>query len=442
MAPTTTREAVHASTGSDHAPQGAQVDLPGAPLAADSHAAAPQGTQPAERGYRPAMVGLLGAMAALGAVTVDMYLPSLPAVAADLGTTAAAAQLTITGVLIGAALGQLIVGPLSDRYGRRRPALAGIALHVVASLLCVVAPTIGMLVGLRVVQGVGNAAATITAMALIRDRMSGAPAARVISRLMLVIGVAPLFAPTVGGLIAGVAGWRAVFLALAVFGLVLGAAVWRWLPETLPPSRRATAGLRGALGGYRSLLRDRTFVAMAVIPGLSMGALISYVSGSPFVLQGEHGLTAQQFALVFAVNGVGLVVGAQVNAGLLKRHTPVGILRVALPLAVAAAVSLLVIAASGFADVVGILAPLFVILFLLGFIMGNASATALSRHGERAGTAAAVIGATQAGVAGLVSPLVGVLGGDAVAMATVMLGALATALVVFSVVTRAGRRTV
>ncbi len=440
MAPTTTREAVRASAGSDHAPEGAQVDLRGAALAGDSAPAAHQGSEPTEQGYRPAMVGLLGAMAALGAVTVDMYLPSLPAVAVDLGTTAAAAQLTITGVLIGAALGQLIVGPLSDRYGRRRPALAGIALHVVASLLCVMAPTIGMLVGLRVLQGVGNAAATITAMALIRDRMSGGPAARVISRLMLVIGVAPLFAPTVGGMIAGVAGWRAVFLALALFGIVLWVAVWRWLPETLPPSRRASSGLRGALGGYRSLLRDRTFAALAVIPGLGMGALISYVSGSPFVLQGQHGLTAQQFALVFAVNGVGLVAGAQVNAALLARRTPVGILRVALPLSVAAAAALLVIAAAEVADVRVLLAPLFVILFLLGFIMGNASATALSRHGERAGTAAAVIGATQAGVAGLVSPLVGVLGGDAVAMAIVMLGALATALVVFTAVTRAGRR--
>lgn len=425
--------------GADEAPTGARVHLPGDPATIDvaPPATSERGSSP--QGFRPAAVGLLGAMAALGAVTVDMYLPSLPAVAADLGTTAAAAQLTITGVLIGAALGQLIVGPLSDRYGRRRPALAGIALHVVASLLCVVAPTIGMLIALRVVQGVGNAAATITAMALIRDRMSGAPAARVISRLMLVIGVAPLFAPTVGGLIAGVAGWRAVFLALAIFGIVLGAAVWRWLPETLPPARRATAGLRGAIGGYRWLLRDRTFVALAVIPGLGMGALISYVAGSPFVLQGEYGLTAHQFALVFAVNGVGLVVGSQINAALLHRRSPVGILRVALPLTVAVAAAQLVIAVIGTAGVLGTLAPLFLILFLLGFIMGNASATALSRHGERAGTAAAVIGATQAGVAGVVSPLVGLLGGDAVAMSAVMLGTLTAALVVFTAVTRMSR---
>jgi DHA1 family bicyclomycin/chloramphenicol resistance-like MFS transporter len=386
------------------------------------------------------MVGLLGTMAALAAVTVDMYLPSLPTVAADLGTSAARVQWTISGVLLGAALGQLIIGPISDRYGRRRPALAGITLHVVASVLCIFAPTIGLLIGLRVAQGVGNAAATITAMAVIRDRLSGGPAARVISRLMLVIGVAPLLAPTLGGLIAGAAGWRAVFAVLAAFGVILGFAVWRWLPETLPAQRRTAAGPREAARGYRSLLADRQFLALAVIPGLGMGALISYVVGSPFVLQEGFGLTAQQFALVFAVNGLGLVVGSQVNAALLRRITPLRILRVALPLAVAAAVVLLGLAAAEVGGVLGIVLPLWVMLFLLGFVMGNASAVALTRRGDRAGTAAAVIGATQAGVAGLVSSLVGLLGGGSMAMATVIVGSLTTALLVLVGSTAASRR--
>jgi MFS transporter, DHA1 family, multidrug resistance protein len=396
----------------------------------------------APRPFRPAFVGLLGAMAALGAVTVDMYLPSLPTVAADLGTSDAAVALTISGVLLGAALGQLLVGPMSDRFGRRRPALAGIALHVVASLLCVVAPTIGVLIALRVVQGVGNAAATITAMAVIRDRLTGGPAARVISRLMLVIGVAPLFAPTVGGLIAGVAGWRAVFAVLAAFGLGLAVVVWRWLPETLPLERRTAAGLGGALRGYRSLLVDRQFLALALIPGLAMGALISYVAGSPFVLQVGFGLTAPQFSLVFAVNGLGLVLGSQVNAAIVHRVEPIRIVRVALPLALVAAVVLLGLAVTGLGGVLGILAPLWVILFLLGFIMGNASAIALSRRGERAGTAAAVIGAAQAGVAGLVSPLVGILGGDAVALGVAILGSVLTATLVLAIATPAYRHAV
>lgn len=443
MAPTTTCEGTDqsASTGPGPAEEVRPVDMPSTTVDATAEPA-PQ-ADPARTSsvaFRPAMVGLLGSMTALGAVTVDMYLPSLPTVAADLGTTTAGVQLTISGVLLGAALGQLIMGPLSDRFGRRRPALAGIALHVVASLLCIIAPTIGLLIGLRVVQGFGNAAAGITAMAVIRDRLTGGPAARVISRLMLVIGVAPLFAPTLGGLIAGAAGWRAVFAVLALFGVVLWIAVWRWLPETLSADRRATAGPREAVRGYRSLLGDRQFLALAVIPGLGMGALISYVLGSPFVLQEDFGLTAQQFALVFAVNGMALVIGAQVNAALLRRYTPIDILRVALPSVVTVALVLLAFAATGAGGVLGILAPLWLMLFLLGFIMGNASAIALSRRGDRAGTAAAVIGATQAGVAGLVSSMVGLLGGGAVAMASVIVMSLTTALLVLLGATLANRR--
>ena len=443
MAPTTTCEGTDqsASTGPGPAEEVRPVDMPSTTVDATA-APAPQAdpARTSSAAFRPAMVGLLGSMTALGAVTVDMYLPSLPTVAADLGTTTAGVQLTISGVLLGAALGQLIMGPLSDRFGRRRPALAGIALHVVASLLCIIAPTIGLFIGLRVVQGFGNAAAGITAMAVIRDRLTGGPAARVISRLMLVIGVAPLFAPTLGGLIAGAAGWRAVFAVLALFGVVLWIAVWRWLPETLSQDRRATAGPREAVRGYRSLLGDRQFLSLAVIPGLGMGALISYVLGSPFVLQEDFGLTAQQFALVFAFNGMALVIGAQVNAALLRWYTPIDILRVALPSVVTVALVLLAFAATGAGGVLGILAPLWLMLFLLGFIMGNASAIALSRRGDRAGTAAAVIGATQAGVAGLVSSMVGLLGGGAVAMASVIVMSLTTALLVLLGATLANRR--
>lgn len=388
----------------------------------------------------PQFVALMGAMAALGAMTVDMYLPSLPDVAADLGTSDAAAQFTISGVLIGAALGQIVVGPLSDRFGRRRPALIGLAVHVVASLLCMIVPAIGPLILLRMLQGVGNSAAGITAMAVIRDRLTGGPAARVLSRLMLVIGLAPLLAPTIGGLIAGAAGWRAVFGVLAALGLALAVVVWRFLPETLPPERRATEGLGGALRGYRSLLADRHFVALAVLPGLAMGALISYVAGSPFVLRVGYGLSENQFALIFALNGIGLVLGAQVNAALVRRVAPIRIVRVALPITLVLALVLLAVAVTGVGGLLGILVPLWLLLSVLGLIPPNASAMALARHGERAGTAAALIGAMQAGVAGLISPLVGALGGDAVAMAIAVLVSVASAFAVLAIATPAYRR--
>ncbi|HEX7537402.1 MAG TPA: multidrug effflux MFS transporter [Dermatophilaceae bacterium] len=392
--------------------------------------------------YRPnaKYVLLLGLMCALPAVTSDIYLPSLPDVARDLHTTTTAVQLTMTGVLVGGAIGQLVVGPLSDRFGRRRPVLIGIALHIVISLLCALAPGIGALIALRVVQGFFNAAATVVAIAVIRDRFTGSDASRLLSRLMLVIGVAPLFAPTVGGLIAGQWGWRAVFVGLAVFGAVLWLAVWRRLPETLLPGRRRAAGLRPALHGYRALLRDHHFVAIAVLPGLGMAVLMSYVIGSPFVFREGFGLSANQFALLFAMNGLALVGGAQINASLVRRLSPIRILRGAVPLLVIAAVVLLIVALTGWGGLPGLLAALWVTLGLIQFIPPNASAIALSRHGEIAGTAAAFIGALQAGVAGVVSPLVGILGGDARAMCLVMIGSAAAALLILATATPAYRR--
>jgi DHA1 family bicyclomycin/chloramphenicol resistance-like MFS transporter len=382
---------------------------------------------------------LLGSMTALPAITTDIYLPSLPEVARDLGTTATAVQLTMTATLIGGAFGQLVIGPLSDRLGRRRPVLIGLTLHVVMSLMCALAPGIEALIGARVLQGFFNASATVVAMAVIRDRFVGSDASRIISRLMLVIGVAPLFAPSLGGLIAGEVGWRGVFVALALFGVALWVVVWRRLPETLPPERRRGGGLRTALGGYRALLRDGHFVALAVLPGLAMATLFAYVVGSPFVLREQYGLSSHEFALLFAVNGIGLVGGAQVNAYLVTRMAPIRIVRIALPAVVVLAGALTAVVVSGVGGLLGLLVVLFVLLSLINFIAPNASALALGRHGEMAGTAAAFIGCLQAGVAGAVSPLVGVLGGDAVAMAVVMTGTAALAFVVLALATPAYR---
>jgi len=379
-------------------------------------------------------------MAALPAVTTDMYLPSLPVVVSELDTSPALVQATITGVLVGGAVGQLLVGPLSDRFGRRRPVLVGVALHVLASLLCVVAAGIVPLLALRVVQGIGNAAATTTAMAVIRDRYSGATASAILSRLMLVIGLAPLLAPLAGSLVADLAGWRAVFGVLAALGAGLAAVVWRFLPATLPPARRRTDGPAGVLGGYGVLVRDRQFLALAVLPGLGLGALMCYVAGSPFVFQEQYGLSEAQFALLFAVNGIGLVLGSQVNASLVRRFAPLQLMRVGVPVALGLALFLLLVAARDLGGLVGLTVPLWLLITVNAVLPPNASALALSRHGERAGAAAAVIGALQAGIAGAVSPLVGLLGEDGVAMATVILGVMAVALLVLATGTPAYRR--
>nr|WP_043599874.1 Bcr/CflA family efflux MFS transporter [Cellulomonas flavigena] len=408
---------------------------PDAPAPSDARAPAPAG----DPVHRPDArhVLLLGTMCALPAISTDIYLPSLPEVAQDLGTSAAAVQLTMTGMLVGGAVGQLVIGPLSDRFGRRAPVLVGVALHVLVSLLCAVAPAIVPLVALRVAQGFFNASATVVAMAVIRDRFTGADASRLMSRLMLVIGAAPLFAPSLGGLIAGQWGWRAVFVVLAAFGVVLWLIVLRRLPETLPPARRRPGGVRTALSGYLALLRDRHFVALAVLPGLTMAVLMTYVVASPFVLRVGYGLTEQQFALLFAVNGIGLVLGAQVNAAVVRRVAPVRILRVALVATVVLTGVLLGVALTGVGGVWSLVAVLWLVLALVNFAPPNATALALGRHGAMAGTAAAFIGSLQAGTGGLVANVSGLLGGGAVAMAAVMLASSTVALAVLALATPA-----
>jgi DHA1 family bicyclomycin/chloramphenicol resistance-like MFS transporter len=383
---------------------------------------------------------MLGALAALPALTTDMYLPSLPTVEADLQTTQTAVQLTLSGTLVGAGIGQLVIGPFSDRFGRRLPLVIGISLHVIISLLCSMTPNIETLTGLRVLQGFFNAAAAVVALAVIRDRFVGSAAAQLLSRLMLVIGVAPLLAPTAGQAIAGFWNWRAVFYALALIGVVLVAIVFKYMPETLPEDRRSPGHPRHVAGAYWSLLRDKHFMALAVIPGLGLALIMSYVVGSPFVFQNEYGLTAQQFALVFALNGAALVLSAQLNAALVRKFPPVRLLRVALLLQLGLALLLLVVVLTGTGGPFGLTAGLWLVLSAQGMIPANASVLALQNYGHMAGTAAAVIGALQSGVAGLVSPLVGVLGGNALSMASVMIGSCALAVFVLAVGTPAYRK--
>ncbi len=375
------------------------------------------------------LVLLMGAMCAIGAFTTDTYLPSLPEVAGDLGTTEAYVQLTITATLIGGALGQFVIGPLSDRFGRRTPVMIGLVVHIVASLLCMAVMDVAPLVVLRIIQGIGNAAAAVTAMAVIRDRLSGAEASAVLSRLMLVIGVAPLLAPTVGGAIAHLWGWRAVFAFLALFGLALLAVVWKFLPETLPVAQRLTS-TRAVATSYRVLVRDWRFVAYALLPGMTMAAVFSYVAASPFIIRQGYGLTESEFAGLFAVVGLGLVTGAQVNAALVRRFSPIRLLRLAAILMASMGTLLFVVTLTGFGGLVGLMVPLWLLFAIASLIPPNASALALQRHGERAGSAAALIGVSQSGVAALVAPLVGVLGGDALAMGATILGSTLVALAI------------
>ncbi|TYB40777.1 multidrug effflux MFS transporter [Micromonospora sp. AP08] len=391
------------------------------------------------RGQQLRLVLVLGSLIAIGPLTIDMYLPALPAITADLETTSAAVQLTLTGTLAGLALGQLLIGPLSDAVGRRLPLLAGIALHILASLLCVVAPTVQVVGALRVLQGLGVAATSVVAMAVVRDLFSGAAFARLFSRLMLVMGAAPILAPTLGSGLLRWSDWRGVFVALAVFGLLLVVVAAVGLRETLPAERRRHGGLAAVGRDYRALLRDRTFVGLVLVAGLAMAALFAYVAGSSFVFQERYGLDEQQFGLAFGAGAVGLITATQLNVRLLRRYTPQRILVTALAVGTAAGLVLLTFAATGVGGLAAVLASLWVVLAAAGLAMPNAPALALSRHGEAAGTAAALLGAVQFGVGALAAPLVGVLGTGSVAMAAVVAGGMAVALVVLLTVVRPAR---
>jgi DHA1 family bicyclomycin/chloramphenicol resistance-like MFS transporter len=385
------------------------------------------------------LVLLLGSLIALGPLTIDMYLPALPTITDELATTSPIVQLTLTGTLLGLALGQLIIGPFSDALGRRLPLLVGTGVHVVASLLSVVAPNIAVLGGLRVLQGLGAAAGAVVAMAIVRDLYTGRAAATLLSRLILVMGAAPVIAPTLGGWLLAFTSWRGVFAALALYGLVLIPLAARWLPETLPPHRRQTSGVRGTLRTYRTLLHDGTFVGLILVAGLSMSALLAYVAGSSFVFQEQFGLSQQQFGLVFGSGAIWLILATQLNPVLLRRYEPRQILLAAVTAAMLFGLSLLALAAGTDTGVLGLLVPLWLVLFSVGFALPNAPAVALARHGETAGTAAALLGAVQFGTGALISPVVGVLGNDSVAMAAVIAGGLVLALLVLVLVVRPWR---
>jgi len=379
---------------------------------------------------------LLGAFVALGPLTIDLYLPALPTIREELGTTSATVQLTLTGTLIGLALGQLVIGPLSDAFGRRRPLLAGAALHVVASLLVLVAPDIAVLGALRVLQGVGTAAASVVALAIVRDLFDGRAAATMLSRLFLVMGVAPVLAPTIGGEVLRFTSWRGVFAVLAVYGVVVLVLGSVGLRETLPPARRRSGGVAGTLRTYGGLFRDRTYVGLIVVAGLTMAALFTYVSGSSFVYQREFGLDEQQFGLLFGAGAVWLIAATQLNPVLLRWWSPAQILVTGALAGAAAGGLLLVLAATATGGLFGVAVPLWAVLFAAGLALPNGPALALADHGDSAGSAAALLGAAQFGVGAAVSPLVGLLGNDAVAMGAVVVIALALAVAVLGVVVR------
>jgi DHA1 family bicyclomycin/chloramphenicol resistance-like MFS transporter len=394
------------------------------PLGVD--AAAPQ-----SRAQRVQTLLILGALSAFGPLSIDMYLPALPGLARDLGDAPSAVQVTLTTCLAGLAAGQILAGPVSDAGGRRPVALAGLLTFTLASAACAAAPSVPVLAALRLLQGLGGAAAIVVARAVVRDRHSGVAAARYFAVLTLVNGLAPVLAPIVGGQLLRVTSWRGVFVVLSGLGVVLLAAAAAWLRETLPPVRRRTGGLRDTLATFARLSRDRRFTGYALALALGFAAMFAYISGSPFVLQDIYGASPQQFSAVFAANSLGIMAAGRVSAGLVGRHPPQRLLLAGLALNVAGGLALLAVVAAGVGGIVAVLIPLFAVASSIGLILPNATALALELHPEAAGSASGAIGVAQFAVAAALAPLVG-LGGahTALPMALVIAGCGVAALAV------------
>ncbi len=378
--------------------------------------------RPAER-IGVGVVLMLSALTAIGPMTIDLYLAAFPEIVTDLATTQASVQLTMTATLAGLAIGQLIIGSLSDSYGRRRPLLIALGVYVLASLAIIGVQNVEMLTALRAVQGLSGAAGMVLSLAVVRDRFAGLGIGTVISRLMLVVGVAPILAPTIGAQILRVGSWRTMFAVLAAFGLVLLVVAAVFVEESLPPQRRRSTGLRAALGGYRSLVGDWSFSGAVLMGAFYLGAMFTYVASSTFVFQEVYGLSASQFGYIFGAGALAVTAGSQINGALVRRRRPEQIVTAAIAAGWVLALALFVVSVtvaadgSGFWPLVLLLVPT---LGTVGFVMPSVPAIVLEHNGHRAGSAAALNGAAGFVMGALISPVSGLLGGSAAAMAGVM----------------------
>ncbi|HZX38741.1 MAG TPA: multidrug effflux MFS transporter [Streptomyces sp.] len=368
---------------------------------------------------------VLGGLTALPPLSIDMYLPALPAVTESLGSPAATVQLTLTACLAGMALGQLVVGPMSDRWGRRRPLLIGMMVYVAATAICALAPTAELLIGFRLLQGLAGAAGIVIARAVVRDLYDGVEMARFFSTLMLISGVAPIIAPLIGGQVLRITDWRGIFVVLTAVGIVLTLVAAKWLHETLPPEKRHSGGVGEALRTMRGLLSDRVFTGYTLTGGLSFAALFAYISASPFVVQEIYGASPQTFSLLFGVNSVGLIAVGQINGKMLVGRVSLDkALGFGLGVITLAATALLLMTAGVFGKVglLPVATGLFVLMSAMGLAMPNTNALALMRTRHAAGSASALIGTSSFLIGAVASPLVGIAGeATAVPMAVVQL---------------------
>lgn len=367
------------------------------------------------------LVLILGSLTAFGPLSMDMYLPGLPAITEDLQTVASLTQLSITSSLLGLGAGQVLFGPLSDFLGRRKPLLITLLLYAVFSLLIGFSTDVWTLIGLRFAQGFTAAAGIVIARASTRDLYSGMQLIQFLALLALVHGAAPILAPIVGGVILEWMGWEAVFYVLSAIGFIMMFAVWWQLPETLPPANRSQGKVISAFASYGMLVRDRIFVNIALASAFISMGLFAYIAASPFVLQKVYDATPQQFSFIFASNGIGIIIAAQVTGRLAKRVSGLALLGSGIALSVMGSI-LFMLAVLLQLPLTVVMVALFLSVSSIGIVGPTSQSLGLERHGKTAGAASAFLGILPFAGGAIVSPLTGIAGDHtAVPMAIVML---------------------
>lgn len=340
------------------------------------------------------LVAILGLLTALGPLSIDMYLPSFPTVAADLGVSVSDVQLTLASYLAGLAVGQLLYGALADRLGRRGPLLAGLALYLVGSVACAAAPSLPLLIAARFLQALGGCAGMVISRAVVRDHFDVADSARLYSTLMLIMGVAPILAPLFGGQLLLVAGWRAIFWVLVAVSGALITLIYTALPESLPPTARDLRPVVQHLRAMATMLGHLRFVRLSLAGGAMLAALFAYIAGSPFVFIELYHLDPSAFAVLFGANAAGLIATSQFNRWLVPRFGVERVLRWAIRAAAVALAALAAAVWSG-AGLVLIIPAIFVGIATVGLVLPNATAAAMAPYAKGAGRASAVMGTLQ-----------------------------------------------
>ncbi|GAA1979454.1 multidrug effflux MFS transporter [Catenulispora subtropica] len=345
-----------------------------------------------------------------GPLSLDMYLPALPDLAHSFHTRESNVQLTLTACMIGLAVGQLVAGPMSDAWGRKKPLVVGLSAYAATSVLCAVAPEVFSLTAVRFLQGFAGAAGLVISRAMVRDLYEGDALTKFFSTLMLVNGLAPILAPVLGGQLTRFMSWRGVFVVLALIGLALLAATLLGIKETLPKEARGTGGggLPATLRTFRVLIRDRRFMGYILTGGFAFAAMFAYISGSPFVLENIHGLSKQEFSYVFGANALGIMIVGQLGGRLVGRLSPARLLGAGLAMSLGGSTILLAATALLGGDLPGTLLGLFLMVSAIGLIMPQVTALALSGYAPAvAGAASAMIGTGQFLFGALFAPLVG-----------------------------------